>query len=114
MAAVPLFSGALLAQDFVWASATAPNLNWRGIASSSTSTTAPIKNWYSVASSSNGHELAAVVNGGPIYISSNAGATWTQCSAPNAANWHAIALSSDGTKLLAVVPFGSIYLSTNS
>lgn len=60
--------------------------------------------------------LAAVVNGAPfgggIYTSTNAGASWTQTSAPSE-RWSCIASSSDGSKLAAVC-FSGVYTSTNA
>ena len=73
-----------------------------------TQTSAPHLGWLSVASSSDGTKLAAVVDGGGIYTSTNSGATWTQTSAPYLA-WQSIASSSDGNKLVAVVYGGGIY-----
>ena len=75
-------------------------------------TRVPRNNWTSVASSADGTRLVAVAGslwdpassnyvGGVIYRSSDAGATWTQTTAPNT-NWTAVASSADGTKLVAV------------
>ncbi len=71
-----------------------------------------IRTWTDVASSSDGTNLAAVVNGGQIYTSTNSGFSWT----PQESNrsWTGIASSSDGTKLVAVVNGGQIYTSTDS
>lgn len=88
-------------------------------------TTAPTNTWSSVASSANGSNLVAVAQGlaglfgGPIYTSTNAGATWISNSAP-VTNWMSVACSTDGTKLVAVAGAGSahtvgpIYTSANS
>jgi hypothetical protein len=81
-------------------------------------------NWSAVASSADGTKLVAVVNGGGIHISPDAGVTWTAADAPNR-NWSAVASSADGNKLVAVVggtvaflsgggPPGPIYRSTDS
>jgi hypothetical protein len=64
-------------------------------------------NWYSVASSSDGTKLAAVVNGGYIYTSTNGGVTWTEQTGSGQHGWFSIASSSDGTKLAAVNYDGS-------
>jgi len=64
--------------------------------------------WQSVASSSDGTKLAAVVDGGGIYTSTDSGETWTQTSAPYL-GWQSVASSSDGNKLVAVVYGGGIY-----
>ena len=69
--------------------------------------------WVSVASSSDGSHLAAVAYGGGIYTSADSGQTWVQTSAPSA-NWWSIASSSDGAHLVAVVYGGGIYTSTDS
>jgi Tfp pilus assembly protein FimT len=97
-----------------------------------TQTSAPSNYWVSIASSADGTKLAAVAspgpaNPGPIYVSTNSGATWTQASAPTNYYWYAVASSADGSKLVAVAPFdtsvapfdtsnnltGRIYTSTN-
>ncbi|MDX1951027.1 MAG: hypothetical protein SFY81_02520 [Verrucomicrobiota bacterium] len=68
--------------------------------------------WAAVASSSNGSNLVAVVKGGQIYTSANAGASWTARDSDR--NWSAVASSSDGTNLVAVVNGGEIYTSSNA
>jgi hypothetical protein len=86
----------------------------------------PSADWISVASSSNGTTLVASADEvyigassypGGIWISSNAGATWSQTSAPSA-YWISVASSSDGSKLAAVVGNGGstvgIWTSINS
>jgi hypothetical protein len=65
-----------------------------------------------VASSSDGTQLVAVIAGGGIYTSVDAGAIWMQTGAPSA-NWQSVASSSDGTHLVAVViGGGGIYTHT--
>ena len=59
-------------------------------------TTAPIANWTSIASSADGRKLAASA-GGPIYVSTNAGLTWTLVSGAGTY----LVSSADGTKLIA-------------
>jgi photosystem II stability/assembly factor-like uncharacterized protein len=87
--------------------------NWNTLANW-TQTSAPTNiDWDSIASSSDGTRLAAVVDGGGIYTSTNAGETWTETSAPNT-NWNSIASSSDGSQLAAVVDGGGICTSTNA
>jgi hypothetical protein len=81
-----------------------------------------------VASSADGTKLAAAVGGknidyssyaGPIFISTNSGATWMQTSAPSEI-WSSLAFSADGTKLLAAAyqnsegNLGQLYLSSDS
>jgi photosystem II stability/assembly factor-like uncharacterized protein len=81
-----------------------------------TQTSAPVTNWISIASSADGSKLVAAANGGfyfngtneitlpgPIYTSTNSGATWSQAvNAPDGV-WIAVASSADGTKLMAAV-----------
>jgi hypothetical protein len=82
-----------------------------------TPTGAPIANWSCVAASADGKQLAATVNGGSIYTSTDSGATWSATSAP-ITNWSCIASSADGRKLVAGSAGGRygglIYVSSNS
>jgi photosystem II stability/assembly factor-like uncharacterized protein len=87
--------------------------NWNDLVTNWTQTSAPGQGWLSIASSSDGTKLAAVVNGGGIWTSTNAGLTWTQTSAPSN-YWYSIVSSSDGTQLAAVVDAGGIWTSTNA
>ncbi|MFA6158770.1 MAG: hypothetical protein WC763_04095 [Candidatus Paceibacterota bacterium] len=70
------------------------------------------RNWVSITSSSDGTKLAAVVNNGQIYTSTNSGVNWTARDSNR--SWRSVTSSSDGTKLVAVVNSGQIYTSTNS
>jgi hypothetical protein len=65
-----------------------------------------VANWSAVASSSDGTKLAAAINNGNIYISTNAGASWVQ-QAASVGNvyWSSIASSADGSKLVAAVGY---------
>jgi photosystem II stability/assembly factor-like uncharacterized protein len=74
---------------------------------------APNTNWQAVACSADKTKLVAVVNGGPIYISTNGGTAWMPSSAPST-NWQAVACSADGTKLIAAVKNGPIYTSMDA
>jgi hypothetical protein len=47
-------------------------------------------NWQSITSSSDGNKLAACVENGGIYVSSNSGTTWTQTSATTIYNFNGI------------------------
>jgi|688.fasta_scaffold75736_4 hypothetical protein len=76
-------------------------------------TSAPSENWSSIASDSTGQYLAAVVNGGGIYTSSNYGQTWAQTSANSNLEWRCIASDSTGQYLAVVVYNGGIYTSSN-
>jgi len=82
----------------------------------------PIHNWDSLAASADGTKLVAVANdsgtGGPIFTSTNSGATWEPTSAP-VGPWESVACSADGTQLVVAGGGGSqtlaaIYRSTNS
>jgi hypothetical protein len=87
---------------------------WSPVASS--------KIWQSITSSSDGTKLAAVVQSGLIYTSTNSGVTWTERTNAGGGvtgeslskSWRSITSSSDGTKLAAVVYGGYIYTSTDS
>jgi photosystem II stability/assembly factor-like uncharacterized protein len=74
---------------------------------------APNTNWQAVTCSADKRRLVAVVNGGPIYISTDAGVSWTASSAPSA-NWQAVASSADGSRLIAAANNGPVYTSTDS
>lgn len=87
------------------------------VAQTWTQTSAASNNWSGVASSADGSRLVAVASRDGIYISTNAGLTWTETTAPNNYLWQAVASSADGTTLAAAsVGIGTcvIYVSTNS
>jgi hypothetical protein len=75
-----------------------------------------------VASSADGSKLVAAAgadNGGPIFASTNAGASWTQGSNAPMANWNSVASSADGNTMLACADYTirnvyPVYLSTNA
>jgi hypothetical protein len=86
-----------------------------------TQTSAPSTNWIALASSADGSRLVAVAGGsqslrppiivnGPIYTSTNWGATWVSNSVP-VQYWISVASSADGRKLVAVVNGGGIWTS---
>ena len=77
-------------------------------------TSAGSRNWGCIASSSDGTKLAAGVNTGSIWTSSDSGATWTERTEAGSRSWYSIASSSDGTKLAAVVFGGSLWTSSDS
>ena len=78
------------------------------------------KNWISIAMSEDGKKLAAVVNGGHLYTSTDSGDSWTNRSTATGSGiagnktWYSIAMSEDGKKLAAVVNGGHLYTSSNS
>ena len=86
-------------------------------------TNAPLARWYSVASSADGNKLMACAYFlGNVYLSTDAGVTWTKTSLPTN-NWNSVAESADGTKMVALANSGStvpgtgnggIYTSTDS
>jgi hypothetical protein len=72
----------------------------------------PNQNWDSVACSADGRVLVAVANennntppfssGGPIFISTNSGATWAIATgAPTNGLWETVACSADGSRIIA-------------
>ena len=63
--------------------------------------TATSQRWRGIASSSDGTKLAAVVENGYIWTSTNSGSSWTETASSQ--NWWGIASSSDGSKLAAFV-----------
>ena len=75
---------------------------------------APQKYWNSITSSSDGSKLAAVVENGSIYTSTDSGATWIEQTSAGSRYWSSITSSSDGTKLAAAVSGGYIWTSNNS
>ncbi len=80
-------------------------------------TNGPLAYWTAVASSSDGSKLAATINSGQIYVSTDSGVTWTGRGIANF--WSAIACSADGTKWVATVgnstgQTGYIYTSSDS
>src|SRR5208282_6450333 len=69
-------------------------------------TSAASQNWTTISSSSDGSRLAAVVQNGDIWTSTDSGVTWddkTPTGAAHNASWRYIASSSDGSHLAAVV-----------
>ena len=72
-------------------------------------TGAPSTPWKALAASADGSKLVAAAARksyygpipGPIYVSTNAGATWIQTGTPSN-NWSSVACSADGIKLVAV------------
>jgi len=55
----------------------------------------------------------AASSGGPIYTSTNAGASWTPNGTPSL-NWCSVASSADGSKLVAVANGGGIWTSQST
>ena len=63
--------------------------------------TPALANWKSVASSADASKLAAVVDNGQIYVSSDSGANWT--ARESIRNWSSVASSTNGEVLAASV-----------
>ena len=68
-------------------------------------TNAPLARWYSVASSADGNKLLVCAYPGNVYLSTDAGLTWTETSLPTN-NWDSVAESADGTKMVALANSG--------
>ncbi len=85
------------------------------VAQNWTATSAPSANWVSVVASADGNTIAALVQGGEaVYLSTNAGATWTLSSPGNGgAVGSSIACSADG-RILYFAGTTQVYCSTNS
>ena len=58
------------------------------------------KNWFGITSSSDGTKLAACVNPGYIYTSSDTGNTWSAKMTDASRSWSSIAISSTGQYFL--------------
>src|SRR4051794_2547973 len=86
-----------------------------GFAQEWTITTAPLTNWSDMALSLDGAKIVAV-NGylGPIYTSTNSGATWAVSTNAPLQYWNGVASSTNGNRLVAVPGGGKIYISTNA
>jgi hypothetical protein len=67
--------------------------------------------WQAAASSADGQRVAAVVYGGRIYTSTDAGETWTARDSDRL--WYTIASSADGLRLVAGVPGGQLHTSAD-
>ena len=78
---------------------------WRSVTSQTMS-------WSSVASSADGSKLVAAVLNGPIYTSTDGGATWTPRDATR--RWSSVASSADGNRLMAAVEGDRIYISKDA
>jgi hypothetical protein len=86
---------------------------WTMCAQSWTLTTAPMTNWTGLAMSANGQRVVAAVASGPIYLSTNSGATWDMTTAPSK-QWKSVASSADGSRILAgAFPPDGLWISTN-
>jgi photosystem II stability/assembly factor-like uncharacterized protein len=72
----------------------------------------PSNHWSAVSSSADGTKLIALAFNGPIYVSTNSGASWTSNNVIG--YWRSAACSADGTKAVAVADPGEIYTSTDS
>jgi len=87
-------------------------------AQSWTQTSAPSTNWSWIAASADGARLVAttsvgISNANSVWISTDAGSTWTPTSVPAVNNWYRVASSADGTRLAAAA-YDGIYISADS
>ncbi len=64
-------------------------------------TNGPPAFWTSIAASASGTTIAATINGGNIYVSTNSGVSWV--SRASSQYWSSVAVSADGTKMAATV-----------
>lgn len=71
------------------------------------------RNWQCIAASADGMKVVAGVDSGYIYVSTNAGISWSATGAPFS-RWQAVASSSDGTKLVAAGLNSQLWMSTDS
>ena len=58
--------------------------------------------WSGIDCSADGTRMAAVVNGGEIWVSTDAGATWSARASAGTRNWLSIALSDNGMRMAAL------------
>gem|GEM_PF-1029305 len=73
------------------------------------------RSWRGVSSSADGVKLAAVINDGFPYFSTDSGLTWTQGSVSTGPkNWYDVASSNNGSKLVAVADGARIHTSIDS
>jgi hypothetical protein len=74
----------------------------------------PTANWHAVALSRDGSKAVAAVNGGTLYYSHDAGATWTASNAAST-SWFHVAASADGTRMVAGArPFSNVSVSADA
>ncbi|WP_295763984.1 hypothetical protein [Undibacterium sp.] len=71
-----------------------------------------VRAWDGITSSSDGSKLAAFVQNGQIYTSTDSGVSWVARETNR--SWDGITSSSDGSKLVALVNPGQIYTSSDS
>lgn len=81
---------------------------------STTGTSASGLYWNGIATSSDGTHMAATVNNGDIWLSTDSGAHWTDNTASGTRDWSGIASSANGAKLAATTASGDVWTSTNS
>jgi photosystem II stability/assembly factor-like uncharacterized protein len=70
--------------------------------------------YYSVSCSGDGTKVIISTYGGPVYLSTNSGSSWTTISTPGMSGNGTVACSADGSTMYAVFEGNGIYVSTNS
>jgi hypothetical protein len=70
--------------------------------------------WYGITASPDFRYMAAILNNGNIYKSSDSGVTWTALTGAGSRSWRGIASTPDFTKLAATVFSDNIYFSVDS
>lgn len=88
------------------------SLESQGVAQTWTQTSAPTNSWRAVACSADGAKVVAVAANGPIFLSTNSGASWRPINSPTS-NYLAVCASADGNTLAAVAS-GATYVSRNA
>src|SRR5215472_10805001 len=68
-------------------------------------------NWTSMAMTSDGQKVAAASFISGIYVSTNAGTSWTNYGTPDSNHWATLASSANGNNLVAAFNNGGIYTS---
>jgi hypothetical protein len=106
-AATPSYFSLLLffALSVLYCSTSAYAQNW-------TLTSAPTNAWSAIAGSADLTVLAATVDGGGIYYSTNSGTNWNLSDAPSN-SWVSIASSTNGLVMAAIAAGGGIWISSD-
>ncbi|MEW6527688.1 MAG: Ig-like domain-containing protein [Spirochaetota bacterium] len=71
------------------------------------------KKWNKIACNDDGSVIAATAQNGYIYVSTNGGSTWNECTGAGSGDWRGITVSESGAFIAASVNGGYIYTSDN-